>query len=122
MRTTDGAPIAWPIRVEEGRYLMLGDNRDHSKDGRVWGTVRLAEIKGPGPHHLLVLELQRGLAGGAQSRDLVYGREALGAHRRPLGTLRPCGSHLTGAIWEVFSADRIQALLIPSREAEKVRS
>jgi signal peptidase I len=41
-------PIAsWPIRVEEGRYFMLGDNRDHSKDSRVWGTVRLAELKGP---------------------------------------------------------------------------
>ena len=25
----------------------MGDNRDHSKDSRVWGTVRLAEIKGP---------------------------------------------------------------------------
>jgi signal peptidase I len=46
-RTTDGAGISWPIRVEEGRYLMFGDNRDHSKDGRVWGTVRLAEMKGP---------------------------------------------------------------------------
>jgi signal peptidase I len=33
--------------VEEGRYFMLGDNRDHSKDSRDWGTVRLAEIKGP---------------------------------------------------------------------------
>lgn len=33
--------------VEEGRYFMLGDNRDHSKDSRYWGTVRLAEIKGP---------------------------------------------------------------------------
>jgi signal peptidase I len=33
--------------VEEGRYFMLGDNRDHSKDSREWGTVRLAEIKGP---------------------------------------------------------------------------
>ncbi len=33
--------------VEEGRYLVLGDNRDHSKDSRVWGTVREAEIKGP---------------------------------------------------------------------------
>jgi signal peptidase I len=33
--------------VEEGRYFMLGDNRDHSKDSRVWGTVRLAEIVGP---------------------------------------------------------------------------
>lgn len=34
-------------KVEEGRYYMLGDNRDHSKDSRFWGTVRLAEIKGP---------------------------------------------------------------------------
>jgi hypothetical protein len=33
--------------VEEGRYFMLGDNRDYSKDSRYWGTVRLAEIKGP---------------------------------------------------------------------------
>ncbi len=33
--------------VEEGRYYMLGDNRDYSKDSRYWGTVRLAEIKGP---------------------------------------------------------------------------
>jgi len=33
--------------VEPGRYLVLGDNRDYSKDSRVWGTVRKAEIKGP---------------------------------------------------------------------------
>ena len=33
--------------VEPGRYFMLGDNRDHSKDSRSWGTVRLAEIQGP---------------------------------------------------------------------------
>ena len=46
-RTTDDRAISWPIRVEEGRYLMFGDNRDHSKDSRVWGSVRLAEIKGP---------------------------------------------------------------------------
>ena len=42
-----GPQAAWPIRVEEGRYFMLGDNRDNSKDSRVWGTVRLAELKGP---------------------------------------------------------------------------
>jgi signal peptidase I len=35
------------ITVPEGRYFLLGDNRDHSKDSRVWGTVRLAEVKGP---------------------------------------------------------------------------
>jgi signal peptidase I len=46
-RTTYGEAISWPIRVEEGRYLMFGDNRDHSKDSRVWGSVRLTEIKGP---------------------------------------------------------------------------
>ncbi|MEE8476416.1 MAG: signal peptidase I [Myxococcota bacterium] len=36
-----------PESVPAGRYFMLGDNRDHSKDSRYWGTVRLSEIKGP---------------------------------------------------------------------------
>jgi signal peptidase I len=36
-----------PTTIPAGRYFMLGDNRDHSKDSRFWGTVRLAEIKGP---------------------------------------------------------------------------
>lgn len=33
--------------VEPGRYFFVGDNRDHSNDSRRWGTVRLAEMKGP---------------------------------------------------------------------------
>lgn len=33
--------------VEEGRYLMMGDNRDNSNDSRAWGTVRFEELKGP---------------------------------------------------------------------------
>ena len=34
-------------RVEEGRYLFMGDNRDNSYDGRYAGTVRLADLSGP---------------------------------------------------------------------------
>jgi signal peptidase I len=33
--------------VEPGRYLMVGDNRDDSNDGRYWGTIRFEEMKGP---------------------------------------------------------------------------
>jgi len=51
-RTLDDPNVTIPARadtitVEPGRYFLLGDNRDHSKDSRFWGTVRLAELKGP---------------------------------------------------------------------------
>jgi signal peptidase I len=36
-----------PLRIEPGRYFMMGDNRDHSNDSRSWGTVRFEEFKGP---------------------------------------------------------------------------
>ena len=40
-------PEPAPQTVLPGRYFMLGDNRDHSKDSRFWGTVAKAELKGP---------------------------------------------------------------------------
>lgn len=35
-----------PIVVPEGRYFMLGDNRDDSEDSRFWGFVDREAIKG----------------------------------------------------------------------------
>jgi signal peptidase I len=35
-----------PLKVPEGQYLMMGDNRDRSYDGRFWGLVDRDEIEG----------------------------------------------------------------------------
>jgi len=36
------------IYVGEGRILPLGDNRDNSRDGRIFGTVKTSKILGKG--------------------------------------------------------------------------
>jgi len=35
-----------PVLVGPDQYFMMGDNRDHSSDSRVWGTVDYSLLKG----------------------------------------------------------------------------
>jgi signal peptidase I len=35
-----------PVRVPEGHYFMMGDNRDNSRDSRFFGYMPRAEIIG----------------------------------------------------------------------------
>ncbi len=41
-----GGPDFGPVRVPEGRFLVLGDNRGNSADGRVFGWVDRGAILG----------------------------------------------------------------------------
>ena len=41
-----GARDLEPIHVDRGRYLLLGDNRLESNDGRCWGLIRRSQIIG----------------------------------------------------------------------------
>lgn len=40
------AADAWRCTVPEGRYLMMGDNRDNSADSRIWGFLDHHEVYG----------------------------------------------------------------------------
>lgn len=59
-RTEHPAPNFGPIRVPDGRYLMLGDNRDHSADSRFFGFVPRQAIRGRAIAVIASFDAERG--------------------------------------------------------------
>jgi signal peptidase I len=41
-----GGPGFGPVRIHEGSYLVMGDNRGDSHDGRIFGLVRRDAVRG----------------------------------------------------------------------------
>jgi len=44
------------IEVPEGHVMVMGDNRDHSSDGRIWGLVPLNRVRGKAGFTWIVTE------------------------------------------------------------------
>lgn len=66
-----------PLRVPEGHYFMMGDNRDHSADSRYWGFLSENDIQGLA--WSIYLPLSRlGLIAGSDEPSLQVKRNQFG--------------------------------------------
>ena len=50
-----------PIKIPEGSYFMMGDNRDNSRDSRFYGIVKREQIVGEAKRVLLSFDLNNWL-------------------------------------------------------------
>jgi len=56
--TGSGLSNVSPMQIPEGHYVMLGDNRDNSADGRVFGPVPRDTIIGRASHVVISLDTE----------------------------------------------------------------